>query len=235
MQRNFLIIIIFCLCSFIIISCESSSTKASDKGYMYGKVKNAENEIIEGARIVFNYGLEEVSRPTSEVRFDLAKVSNVKIWISKFAQTDTIRVLLDGVMSAGSHAIVWDGKNDLGQYVYNYAYDIHFETDDVNRVSTVIYSIDYSDVTGNIVEDYEAYSITDSSGEFTIPLENLLVFDDLDDIQQIDEAGNQTGNLLQISHYIKVWALHPDYEATFVDSIYVREDKNVNVNINFED
>ncbi len=232
---NRIVLLLITLNVFILSSCNSDSTKPEGPALISGIAKNANNEIVEGAKIVFGYSLEEVTRPMTTLRLDLPEASNVKIWITRYAQTDTIRVLLDEIMDQGSHSVVWDGKNDMGLHVYSYSYNFHLKTDAEERVIKFVYFADYSNVTGSNVQNFEACTTTNSAGEYSFPLENLLMFKDSAPMDYTDENGNVTEDGLQFSQYLKVWALHPDHEATFVDSIFVREDKSLKVNLDFAD
>ncbi len=64
--------------------------------------------------------------PTTQISFDLPKPCDVKLVIYN-ALGQQIRTLFNGEKEAGTHHIVWDGKNEVGESVSSgvYFYEIH--------------------------------------------------------------------------------------------------------------
>ena len=66
--------------------------------------------------------------PRTEIRLDLARQGRLVVRVVD-ARGRTVRRLLDDSLSAGSHVVVWDGKDDTGAEVASGVYLIRAESD----------------------------------------------------------------------------------------------------------
>lgn len=235
MKKSLVLLILIIMCMFILSSCESDSTKPNDGGKLSGIVTNADNEAIEGAKILLSYHYEDVERSETMFNFTLDEPTYIKAWITRLAQVDTIKTLINETIDAGCHQLVWNGNNEEGMHVYNDSYDFHLIINSEERITNFILLANFNNVTGDFVEKYESHAVTDSNGKYSLSTENLLMYKGLEPIHYTTPDGTQSDGLIQISKYAKVWALHADYEPAFIDSVYIKQDKNVKVNLKFEE
>jgi len=159
--------------------------------------------------------------------------TEVKVWISHYATNDTVRIIFEDTMSAGAQHVFWDNKNELALLVINDVYDCHIQIDEEISILHLVNFMYYYSITGDEVNNYESLSTTDSYGNFNIEFDDLpLSYDDFTFIQY-DEEGF-VADTLRISNYVKIWALHHDYQPTFVDSLYINDNVPTEVILRFE-
>lgn len=232
MKKILLLLVLISISLLAFIACDS--TKPDDTGLITGIVTDENNEPVEGAKILLGYHFEEIERSETYISFNLEEASFVKAWLTRATETDTVKVLINENLSSGSHNVVWNGKNQDGMKVCNDAYEYHLLVDNTEETFTTFYLLaEYDGVTGENVASYEAMAVTDSKGKYSLSAENLLMFRDLEAIHHGLPSGGVTDELYQISHYAKVWALHADHEAVCVDSVFVKHNKKVKVNLKF--
>jgi len=61
---------------------------------------------------------------TATVAFTLTQTATVKVWAANEAGK-TVRIIVQGSKTAGLHTFIWDGLDDLGQYLPAGKYNIH--------------------------------------------------------------------------------------------------------------
>jgi hypothetical protein len=70
--------------------------------------------------------------PTTTIRFELPRTGQVRLEIFNITG-QRVRTLADGVLSAGSHAVVWDGRADDGRSLASGVYLYRLTGDDFSR------------------------------------------------------------------------------------------------------
>lgn len=227
-NTHFFSIAVLILIVFSFNAC-TSSTDAKDtniNGYLY----DAQGQPVADAGILLSYNTDiEPDRPELFIRFTLSQSCNVKLWVTKQAQQDTVKLILDCEMWAGEHSVEWNAKNTAGLQVVNGYYDFHITANENHVVRTVFLNQDY--YTSSI--GYEFSAVTNHHGFFNI-LQDSLPFNSPDNaIDWYNEDGVYIG-ILSVSRYVSVWALHPDFTVPVsVDSIYVNENESTIVELHF--
>jgi len=65
-------------------------------------------------RLVLHPNYPNPFNPGTTIRFDLPKSGRVRLWVYNLLG-QRVRVLREGVLSAGSHVVRWDGRDDSGR------------------------------------------------------------------------------------------------------------------------
>ena len=75
--------------------------------------------------------------PTTTIQFGLKEAQNVKITIYN-TRGQTVKHLVNGVMPAGTHKIVWDGRDNNNQGIASGMYFYRMETPDYSKTNKAI-------------------------------------------------------------------------------------------------
>jgi flagellar hook assembly protein FlgD len=75
--------------------------------------------------------------PTTTIQFGLKQAQNVKITIYN-TRGQTVKHLVNGVMPAGTHKIVWDGRDNNNQGIASGMYFYRMETPDYSKTNKAI-------------------------------------------------------------------------------------------------
>lgn len=162
--------------------------------------------------------------------FGIPKRVHVLLWIENIMLKDTLSVLVDGIKSAGYYTIKCDFSKEP-----NGLYNAIFIAKTSSEDSSLLYTT-YIDTTTIIVShDFESFgfdniipnAISDENGEYNIPINNLPFG------CEIIKLGNRANYLgsSYLSYYIKIWVTHENYETTFIDSVFIENEKGKEVNI----
>lgn len=215
------------MAGILISSCTTTDAQDTNiKGYVY----DAQGQPLADAGILLNYNTDiEPDRPGVYIAFSLSQSCNVKLWVTRQAQQDTVKLLIDSEMYAGEHCVQWNAKNTTGLQVVNGYYDFHITAMENHVVRTVLLNQEsYISSTG-----YEFSAITDHNGFFNIPQDSMPFNSSDNAIDWYDEDGIYIG-ILSVNRYVSIWALHPDFAVPVsVDSIYVNENESTIVELNF--
>lgn len=223
-----------------ITSC-SDSTGPADHSTINGSVVDQDGFPVENALIEISYYteflpdeglavLKKVNHSMSEtlIQFSLAKKGHVKLWITRFRSADTISVLIDTVLSAGIHQVRFSGKDSEGLLLISDVYEFHLQTTGFYSSKLMVFSIsDYSVFDDLNILDF--YAKTDKKGHFEID-QSLLACNYDTVFTATDASGNKIGDF-QISRYIKLWVLHDQYQASYMDSVYIDPTNGADVKI----
>jgi methionine-rich copper-binding protein CopC len=229
MKKSLFYMLVVLIIALLAFSGCSSSTEAKDtniKGYVY----DANGEPVADAGILLSYNTDiELERPGINIRFSLSQDCDVKLWVTKQAQQDTVKLIFDCEMDAGAHSVEWNAKNTAGLQVVNTYYDFHFTAMENHMVRTVLLN-----QKGYISStEYEFSAVTDQDGFFSLS-QDYLPFNSLENsVDYYNEDGIYIG-IMSVNRYVSVWALHPDFDIPVsVDSIYVNENESTIVELNF--
>jgi hypothetical protein len=137
------------------------------------------------------------------ITIELPEAGPVDIWISSFCDDDTLRVLADGTLPDGSHAVSWDGRDEQARILPDGVYHCHV----VSTVQQITRPVPLFHFGYHLPDaaDLAPLAITDAQGRFTLrqtclPLD--LSFD------AVDEQGNVTGTVI-ITRDVRVWVYDP--------------------------
>jgi len=75
--------------------------------------------------------------PTTTILYDIAREGKVKIEIFN-VKGQRVKSLVDGVREAGSHIVVWDGHDDIGQVMSSGIYFYRMTTDEYRNVRKML-------------------------------------------------------------------------------------------------
>jgi len=152
------------------------------------------------------------------------------LWIENIMLKDTLSVLVDEIKSAGYYTIKFDFSKEPNG-LYNAIFAVKTSSEDSSLLN-----ITYIDTSTRLVShDFESFgfdniipnAISDENGEYNIPINNLPFGCE---IIKLDNRGNYLGSSY-LSHYIKIWVTHENYETTFIDSVFIENEKGKEVNI----
>jgi len=161
--------VFFCCCSLVVLSCrEIRPLEPSNAitGYQIDGIVTTLNGIpLDSVAVIVYYSYTPVSEtPLDTVQMfvtDTTKTLRVSVYTTRFVP---VRVLYRGNPHRGFlPRYSWDGRDDRGHFVQSGKYLIRYVYD-----TTVVKTVPY------LAEGLQT-AITNSSGEFTIPNDNLPV------------------------------------------------------------
>ena len=222
------------LCTWLVLllnGCSDSSGPEADYSLIHGTVLDADGAPAAGAAILMNYRTDppwpwQGSKPETQIGFGLPESAHVKLWIASYCDEDTVKVLVDGTLPAGRHAIHWDATNTEGRRVCEGVYWYHLRTPENSRDrDMVLIYLNYDDVAS--ATEVEPLAVTDVNGHFQLSQE-CLPFDYQSEI--LDEQG-QAGTLT-ILRTVRFWAIHDGLAAAaYSDWVSVDPTSGVEVSI----
>lgn len=94
-----------------------------------GIITDAAGNPVAGAAVCLAFQIElpdRFAKPTTRISFDLPVAGAVTVKVLD-RRGDLVRILVDGDLPAGSHAVTWDTRDDSGKLVPNGYYDVVVE------------------------------------------------------------------------------------------------------------
>ncbi len=233
-MKNGLRIVWIILIISIIISCTNTTEPKNDQK-LVGTITNTNGIPVDNAKIILSYHSKSIdSRPTTLIAFEIPNTSNVKVWISHHNDIDTVKVLIDDdILEAGVHTLIWDATNEQNKFIVSNIYDCHIQAQGYSRKIVLPFLQDYYTATGAEVENYESLDISNENGEFSINYKNLPLFSNNYSFELYNDEGVVV-DTLKILNYVKIWALHQDFQPTFVDSVLLNENVTTEVSLKFQ-
>ncbi len=216
------------------LSCTTNSTELESPLNIQGRVIDSNGDPIENAIIEISYyydiqgiNKEALLSKTGKSNFIISimysnyQLGHVKLWITRFKSPDTVVVLVDTIKAAGNHTISFPGRNSMGQIMKSDVYEYHIQTSTYNKsIAIIVFIDDYSQFEN--IKELECYAKTNADGKFEINKDVLA--SNIDTLfSYTNETGEKIGKL-KISKYIKLWALHEQYNASYKDSINIEYD-----------
>ena len=222
---------------FINIACKFS-IQPDTSLILNGIVSDRLGNPVAGAMIELEYFPDhgDVNLPKAQtpqintiIHFGIPEPGPVKVWITRYGETDTVKVLMKEMAMAGNYMLIWDGRNGAGQRAINYIYQSHVWYNGDLESTSMFVSGEYD---GEVDPDsLEYYTLTDEAGKFTIPADKLACTLDTE-IEVSDELGNKLGTV-KLSQEIRVWALHHALGKTVSEKLTFRTDGPTSVRIQF--
>jgi len=163
------------------------------------------------------------------IRFNVSQPGPVKVWISRYAEDDTVRVLMNATAMAGNYMLLWDGRDQEGLQVINQIYQSHIACDGQITTNNLLVNTGYS---GEVDLDSTAYyTLTDGEGKFEIASETIACTHNVV-FELTDELGNEPGTV-ELSRELKVWALHHAHGITASQKLMFRENGPTKAELQF--
>ncbi len=235
-MKNISILLLIMFLITLLVGCaKSTSSDNNNFPVIYGQITNQNQQPVDDAKIILTYKVEELLRPTTTIFFDIKNPSNVKVWITRHNETDTLKVLANSFYEPGIITILWDGKDKNDIRVVSGYYDYYSCIDEgETTMNKMVVFYEPNNVTGDEVAFYEAHTITGNGGDFLLSTEKLPFSFDDNEFEILDESGNLQGEYY-ISRYVKIYAIHKDYLPIFVDSVYIDSLNSTRIDFQFNE
>lgn len=164
---------------FLLSGCDVDPTEPLAEGLLTGRVVDARGNGVPGASVTLLFGVDGAELPGWDatlrrarvsIDFALATESVVRLTVEDYVG-EPVRLLLDSQLSAGSHSVFWDARDDGGRPVppgvYRARLEVLGSTDPTLLVfERFLFLYDPDPV--SLVD--RAHAHTDARGEFVIPL-----------------------------------------------------------------
>lgn len=152
--------------------------------------------------------------PSTIIAFQLPQESLTQISVLKWHDHDTVRTLIDNHVNAGFHQLIWDGKNNNGEYVTNNLYICRMEADSFEEQKTMCLLM----LDAQHIRSLDAIPLanTNNEGKFVLNYSSIPFGENT---VHTDELGNEIG-ILTVSQNIKIVLIKDGYQD-FVEEIDV--------------
>jgi len=233
MKKAKILLITLSVIFLLILSC-TNSTEPNETAKICGRVTNSSGEPVSNAKIMLTYYTESIPvRSEPPFSFDLTEPAQISIWISHHNVSDTIKVIVDDYLTPGNYSFTWDETNSEELIIVNNYYDWHMFMYYVHIYDKLLLNMNYDDITGDNVNNYKSFAVTDDSGHYEFEIE-LLPFSFADNEMVVEDENGVIIDTVRVSRTAKIWALHTDYEPVFIDSAYIKEDSKTVGNLSFD-
>lgn len=192
-----------------LVACDDSTGPEPTDSTLRGQVVNTLGEPVAGATVVLQYEVDPpigsaFDKPATTIQFDLPETGPVTLWISSFCDGDTVRMILDGELPPGQHAVVWDGEDDAGRTMPDGVYWYHVVwADGENTQPMILLHLGYGDLAEDAV--LAPLVVTDTQGRFALSQTCL----PLDFVHEaLDEEGEHL-TTYTVTRSVRVWAYDP--------------------------
>ena len=103
------------------------------------------------------------------IEYAVPEKQRVKIWITRYPETDVIIILLNRVHDAGYYQVVWDGRNYKSELERSDIYTVHIAYP--NSIITYLLILNRDYAAHSVMDNLAYYRKTNHDGQFLIPLE----------------------------------------------------------------
>lgn len=160
-------------------------------------------------------------KPRTQIEFAIPEAGYVRVWITDYAG-HTVRTLVDDILAAGRHSVMWLATDDAGNRVPTGMYTFHVWLNGRLQAESDMFLYDAEPVSFLAAPN----AVTDESGRFQIP-DNLIPTGE--SLIATDETGGYVGDIT-ISTIIEVMAVHDTpsgavWVATTIDYRTLPNDK----------
>ncbi|MGB7061165.1 MAG: carboxypeptidase-like regulatory domain-containing protein [Candidatus Zixiibacteriota bacterium] len=236
-----------------LVGCSKSTKSQEDESSsIRGRVVDASGGGISNAAIMLTYNFQNAGsspaaagdgnsprvqhllrpnrpHPSTDIAFTLPEQCHVKLWITDYCRSDTVKVLIDEVMLGGSFTVNWDGKNEEGDLVLNGVYYYCLHAGEWQAENSMVLSYSYSGY--DSPQGLQSHAATGSDGYFEIS-QDCLPFGH--ESAKYDDQGNQIG-IVVITREVGVWVLHDSYSTASEESVWVDSRTGAYVTIQLTD
>jgi len=148
--------------------CSDGTTPRVNDG-LVGWVTDSTGAPVAGAAIGLEYEVQvpdPYAKPSTALKFQLPEATRVTLVVLD-GMDQLVRTLMDGQLPAGSHTVIWNALDDVGNPAPNGLYVAVVETDqqEIARISMLLNSLDQETLFDR------ANVVTDDRGYFRIPRE----------------------------------------------------------------
>lgn len=98
----------------------------------------AENEAASATEYSLQQNYPNPFNPQTTIHFSTAKTDHVRIWICNISG-QTVRVLMDGVVSSGQHSVTWDGRGGQGDILPSGLYYYGMESGSYREIRKLLF------------------------------------------------------------------------------------------------
>jgi|GEM_PF-5601076 len=201
-------------------------------GAITGQVLDGDGQPVAGAALLVEYEMPvfPADKPMTQVKFEIPKPGAARLWITESCSGETIRVLMDDTVDAGTHAVTWDGTDTAGLIVTSGVYIYHLEFDgEIITRDLVLFHGGYAAEADP--DHYRHHAVSGADGRFRF-VQDCLPFGHTS--EGTDELGNPTGTFT-ISRRVNIYALHADRPTGQSGWVTVDETAGVDVTVTLSD
>lgn len=232
MNKICVFIVILITLSFIACSKVTTANSSDDSFFITGKITDTNNLPLSNAKLFLRYYTPDFnSKPSTTISFELAQFGLTKVWISHHNEVDTVIVLLDEMLSSGTHTLSWNSKNSNGLVVCSNYYDVNLKSGNLFSTKKIFFNNYYYDILGiSQILNNEAVANTDMYGNYYIKI-NKLAFSYSDNLIDVYDVNGNITSHYSIPRYIKLFAYSPGHPLKCLDSLYIAPNTNIQQDI----
>ena len=214
----------------LVMGCsDDDPTTPRDTPRIQGTVTDSQGNPVPGAGIVLEYEPPILARPTTQVTYHTAEPGHLLIYTTAQCSEDTLAVLLDAMLEAGTYAVTWDARAGDGRRVPDGLYTVHAVTDLGHDTREIMLFLggDYPD--DALPADWVVLELTSDVGGFTLDLECL-------PFGHVETVTDGNGDPLQeytVPHRVRVHALHRDHPTAVSEWVDVDPEAGCRVDFSF--
>lgn len=211
-------------------ACSDDSTAPStpDPSLLTGLVTDATGAPLAGAGILMGFQQPAQTRPSTEIAFVIPEAGPVKFWIENDCYSDTLRVLWDGPLPAGSHSLVWDGRDSDGLTVPSGKYTYHLQAPSDLAVRDLYLFLE-TFTPDTDPANYRLQATTDAQGKFTME-QDCLPFGEV--VEMTNAQGEPVDSWI-IPRQVRFIALHRDHDTATSHWVMAHPDTGCYIQFSF--
>jgi hypothetical protein len=193
----------------LIGACNDATPPVETDSDLRGQVVDALGQPVAGAAVVLQLDTDpppsvKQDKPQAMFEFDLPVAGRVTSWLGSYCDGDTVRLLVDDELQAGSHVVLWDGLDDDGRLLPDDVYWFHLVTGAGEETRPLLLlRLGYEHIAADALAPQ---AVTDSDGRFTLP-QACLPFGYV--YEAVDELGDPIATVTVIRS-VRVWAYYGD-------------------------
>jgi len=205
------------LIPLLFTACDGDGPADPDlpQGVIYGTVTDAAGRPVEGATVALVFGIDDIGLPgwdasakriKTTLEFAVPDTARIRLEILDHAR-DAVRTLVDGMLNAGRHTVIWDGTDEDGALVpvgVYFAVLSHWPDPEADPEMSERKLFVYDYEPASLVD--RPLAVTDAAGRYAIDLDLIPVGER---ITITDESGQESG-VEPISHRVRFLALLQD-------------------------
>ena len=152
--------------------------------------------------------------PQTTIRFSLPISGMVTLRILNTGDLSVIKTLVEHDLPAGFHSVIWDGTNEIGEYMTNNIYSYQLQTDGFEETKTLFLNM----IDPEHIKSLNCVPLTRSNSEGRIEYDYDL-FPIGEEVLKLDSNGNELG----------VFTIPDSLQLVFIKENYKPESKPVHI------
>ena len=214
----------------LIGACNDATPPDQPQNDITGLVVDTLGQPVAGASVVLQLATDpsvywSPDKPQTQIEWSLPEPGEMTAWISSYCDGDVLRLLVDGMMAAGSGVVTWDGLDEAGLVLPDGVYRFHVVTDAGETTSAfAILHHGYLSLDADAVLAPQA--TTDAQGRFRLE-QTCLPFGFA--FEHVDGTGDPIFTIT-ITRTVRVWAFSGDSYGTST-SVTVAPDTGADVTV----